>query len=284
MGNIAVLGACVRLLLPDGLELLEQAIAFRMGAAGRGERRRRPRGLRRGARGSTRLAGDTPVEPAPEPARPPRSATSSSRSARPTRCGNHTGSWSLDRPVLTDACTACAVCALFCPEGAIARHDGAMAIDYLYCKGCGICEVVCPVRDAIAHGGGEGVSDAAARAGRADGRRGGRVRRHARAGAGDRLLPDHAADDHRRAARRARRRPRRRRVREPRERALDVRLRDRRRAGGRPDVHGDVVAGPPLRARAAPPRLARARAARRWSTSTARSSPRGASSPTSPTA
>ena len=61
----------------------------------------------------------------------------------------HTGSWSLDRPVLTDHCTACALCALFCPEGAIARDDGSVVIDYLYCKGCGICEVVCPVRDAI---------------------------------------------------------------------------------------------------------------------------------------
>ena len=33
MGNVAVLGACVRLLLPDGLGFLEQAIAARMGAA-----------------------------------------------------------------------------------------------------------------------------------------------------------------------------------------------------------------------------------------------------------
>ena len=64
--------------------------------------------------------------------------------------GKHTGTWSLDRPVLTAECNACALCALFCPEGAISRTDGAMAIDYLYCKGCGICEVVCPVRNAIA--------------------------------------------------------------------------------------------------------------------------------------
>ena len=77
-------------------------------------------------------------------------ARPSSRSAPPTRSRIHTGSWSLDRPVLADDCTACALCALFCPEGAIARSDGSMAIDYLYCKGCGICEVVCPVRNAIA--------------------------------------------------------------------------------------------------------------------------------------
>ena len=48
-----------------------------------------------------------------------------------------------------EACTACAVCALFCPEGAISRRDGSMVIDFLHCKGCGICEVVCPVRNAI---------------------------------------------------------------------------------------------------------------------------------------
>ena len=46
MGNVAVLGACVRLLLPDGLGFLEQAIAARMGAAAEAERRRRQGGLR----------------------------------------------------------------------------------------------------------------------------------------------------------------------------------------------------------------------------------------------
>ncbi len=52
--------------------------------------------------------------------------------------------------MLIGECTACALCALFCPEGAIARSDGVDGVDYLYCKGCGICEVVCPVRNAIA--------------------------------------------------------------------------------------------------------------------------------------
>ena len=51
--------------------------------------------------------------------------------------------------MLAEACNACALCALFCPEGAIARDRGAMAVDYDYCKGCGICEVVCPVKNAI---------------------------------------------------------------------------------------------------------------------------------------
>ena len=51
--------------------------------------------------------------------------------------------------MLTEKCTACGVCALFCPEGVMTRADGLMSVDYLYCKGCGICEVVCPVRNAI---------------------------------------------------------------------------------------------------------------------------------------
>ena len=147
MGNMAVLGACVRLLLPGGLEHLEAAIRARMG------RRAEPNvvAAREGHLRCTRqhhLAGDEPLAPAPPAAahvtRPlfPVSLTDSRAS--------HTGTWSLERPALAEACTACAVCALFCPEGAISRSDDGMAIDLLYCKGCGICEVVCPVRDAIA--------------------------------------------------------------------------------------------------------------------------------------
>lgn len=150
MGNVAVLGACVSLLLPDGLLFLEEAIAARMGAAADLNVVAAREGYARCTRQRTR-AGDAPIEltldaplPTPRPVPPlfPVSTTDSR--------GIHTGSWSLERPVLTDACTACALCALFCPEGAIARSDGSMAVDYLYCKGCGICEVVCPVRNAIA--------------------------------------------------------------------------------------------------------------------------------------
>jgi pyruvate ferredoxin oxidoreductase gamma subunit len=148
MGNVAVLGACVRLLLPDGLKFLERAVASRMGAKAGAN----VVAAREGYAGCTRqhaLAGDTPFEAAPEARQAPRSPRVFAVSATDSR-GNHTGTWSLDRPMLTSECTACALCALFCPEGAIARDGDAMAIDYLYCKGCGICEVVCPVRNAIA--------------------------------------------------------------------------------------------------------------------------------------
>jgi 2-oxoacid:acceptor oxidoreductase gamma subunit (pyruvate/2-ketoisovalerate family)/2-oxoacid:acceptor oxidoreductase delta subunit (pyruvate/2-ketoisovalerate family) len=149
MGNVAVLGACVKHLLPDGLGFLEQAIAARLGgvaadvnvvAAREGFARCRRQRVR---------AGDVPLEPVPGATAPPH-VTPTYPVSTTDSLGVHTGSWSLERPVLTDACTACALCALFCPEGAIARTNGSVAIDYLYCKGCGICQVVCPVKDAIA--------------------------------------------------------------------------------------------------------------------------------------
>jgi 2-oxoacid:acceptor oxidoreductase gamma subunit (pyruvate/2-ketoisovalerate family)/2-oxoacid:acceptor oxidoreductase delta subunit (pyruvate/2-ketoisovalerate family) len=148
MGNVAVLGACVRLLIPDGLEFLEQAVASRMGAKAEVNIAAAREGYARCTRQHA-VAGDTPVEPAPEPGQGSGPRPVFAVSTTDSR-GNHTGSWSLDRPVLTDECTACALCALFCPEGAISRDDGSIVVDYLYCKGCGICEVVCPVRNAIA--------------------------------------------------------------------------------------------------------------------------------------
>ena len=147
MGNVAVLGAAVSLLLPDGLPFLEAAITSRMGALAAGN----VVAAREGYRLCTRqhaLPGDTPYVSLEPPApRPP--LTRFSASTVDSR-GNHTGSWSLERPVLAGACTACGVCALFCPEAAMTREDGTMLVDYLYCKGCGICEVVCPVKGAIA--------------------------------------------------------------------------------------------------------------------------------------
>ena len=150
MGNVAVLGACVSLLVPHGLEFLEQAVTSRMGAMAEANIAAAREGFARCTRQHT-LAADTPVDSHPdsgEVAGPRRSASVFPMSTTDSR-RNHTGTWSLDRPLLRDECTACALCALFCPEGVISRSDGAMVIDYLYCKGCGICEVVCPVRNAI---------------------------------------------------------------------------------------------------------------------------------------
>jgi len=150
MGNVAVLGACVRLLLPDGLGFLEQAISARMGDAAELNVVAAREGFAQ-CRRQRALAGDVALEPvldlSPEPE--PRPAPPLFPVSTTDSLAIHTGSWSLDRPVLTEECTACALCALFCPEGAIARDDGTLVIDYLYCKGCGICEVVCPVRNAI---------------------------------------------------------------------------------------------------------------------------------------
>ncbi|MGZ4318512.1 MAG: 2-oxoacid:acceptor oxidoreductase family protein [Gaiellaceae bacterium] len=146
MGNIALLGALVKLLLPDGLEHLEQAVAARMGGGAEANLLAAREGFARCTRQHS-VATDTPVErPKISAARPLEHVFSVTTT---DSLRNLTGSWSLDRPVLLEACNDCALCALFCPEGAIARVDGAMVVDYLYCKGCGICEAVCPVKNAI---------------------------------------------------------------------------------------------------------------------------------------
>lgn len=146
MANVAVLGALVSLLLPEGLRFLEEAIAARMGAAAPVNVDAARAGYARCTRQHA-VASDVPFPPAPPAGavwRRPRFPVSTTDTL-----GNHTGSWSLDRPVLLSDCSACGLCLLFCPEGAISRDDGSIAIDYVYCKGCGICEVVCPVRNAI---------------------------------------------------------------------------------------------------------------------------------------
>ena len=148
MGNVAVLGAAVQLLLPDGLGFLEAAIHARMGALAEPNALAAREGFRL-CRRQRATAADTSYEPAEAP-RPRPPLPTYPASVTDSR-GNHTGTWSLERPVLGRACSACGVFALFCPEAAMRRlPDGTMEIDYLYCKGCGICEVVCPVRDAIA--------------------------------------------------------------------------------------------------------------------------------------
>lgn len=147
MGNTAVLGAFVRLLAPDALPFLEETIRLRMGAHGPANAIAAREGYAACTRQRTR-AGDEPVEPVVDAKRVPRRAMFAVSTTDSLR--TNTGAWSLDRPVLLEPCSDCALCALFCPEGAMTRTDGAMAIDYLYCKGCGICEVVCPVDGAIA--------------------------------------------------------------------------------------------------------------------------------------
>jgi len=147
MGNVAVLAAAVRLLLPGGLPHLEAAVRERMGSKADANVVAAREGHARVTRQHT-LAGDTRFE-APTAATG-RHETPLFPVSTTDSLALHTGSWSLDRPLLAEACTACGVCALFCPEGAIAPDGEAMTIDYLYCKGCGICEVVCPVRGAIA--------------------------------------------------------------------------------------------------------------------------------------
>lgn len=146
MSNAAMLGACVRLLLPHALGLLEEAMSERLGDLAEPNVAAARDGYARCTMQHA-CAGDRLLQPkAPMDVRAPLPAYAvTTTDAR----GNRTGTWAYERPVLTDSCTACGVCALFCPEGAIARHGESMVVDEAHCKGCGICEVVCPVRSAL---------------------------------------------------------------------------------------------------------------------------------------
>ncbi len=63
-----------------------------------------------------------------------------------------TGGWRSSRPVFTDACRGCGICAQYCPEGCISLVEAAgkktrvAKVDYDYCKGCMLCASVCPFK------------------------------------------------------------------------------------------------------------------------------------------
>lgn len=56
-----------------------------------------------------------------------------------------TGTWRQEKPLVSEKCIACGICAKYCP-GQYIDIKGIAVIDYEYCKGCGICEVLCPVK------------------------------------------------------------------------------------------------------------------------------------------
>jgi|WetSurMetagenome_2_1015567.scaffolds.fasta_scaffold806346_2 pyruvate ferredoxin oxidoreductase delta subunit len=59
-----------------------------------------------------------------------------------------TGTWRLMRPqVAFSECTACGICATFCPCAIITvrkREAEPVVFDWDICKGCGVCANVCP--------------------------------------------------------------------------------------------------------------------------------------------
>ena len=60
-----------------------------------------------------------------------------------------TGTWRYSRPVFdTEKCTACGLCAAYCPDDCILVENKKYDVDLEYCKGCGVCVRECP-SDAI---------------------------------------------------------------------------------------------------------------------------------------
>ena len=55
------------------------------------------------------------------------------------------GTWRSQRPTYDfRKCIKCAICQMFCPEGAIEQNkEGYFEANMYYCKGCGICAREC---------------------------------------------------------------------------------------------------------------------------------------------
>jgi len=55
--------------------------------------------------------------------------------------------WRTFRPQIDlDKCTACLRCYLVCPDGAIYKSNGKVAVEWDFCKGCGVCAHECKVK------------------------------------------------------------------------------------------------------------------------------------------
>jgi len=67
---------------------------------------------------------------------------------RTAKGGEYVGNWRARRPEVDyGRCTACLLCAMYCPEAAITSNaEGKPEIDLRFCKGCGICANECPVK------------------------------------------------------------------------------------------------------------------------------------------
>jgi len=67
---------------------------------------------------------------------------------RTKKGGQYVGNWRTYMPEVDyERCTACLLCAMYCPEAAItANEEGKPEVDLRFCKGCGVCANECPVK------------------------------------------------------------------------------------------------------------------------------------------
>jgi pyruvate ferredoxin oxidoreductase delta subunit len=66
---------------------------------------------------------------------------------------NKTGNWRSVMPKVTDKCTGCGTCVMFCPDNCIelverkdVKNKKIARVNYMFCKGCLICMNECPFR------------------------------------------------------------------------------------------------------------------------------------------